>query len=112
MVLVLLLVLFLALMSVGLWAYTRTLLTSAAADAARIAANYDSPSAAATAQVSDLMGDGVTGATRSTLACTSGVDGLLVTVNCTMEAPGIIGLLNGVMPTLDVTGHSAKETLG
>ncbi len=112
MVLVLLLMLFLALLSVGLWAYTRTLLTSAAADAARIAANYDAPSAAATAQVSDLMGDGVTGATRSTLACTSGIDGLLVTVNCTMEAPGIISLLDGVMPTLDVTGHSAKETLG
>lgn len=112
LVLVLLLMLFLALVSVGLWAYTRTLLTSAAADAARIAANYDSPSAAATAQVAELLGDGVTGATSSTLSCSSGVTGLRVTVNCTMEAPGIISLLNGVMPTLEVTGHSAKETLG
>ena len=39
----LLLVLFLALVSVGLWAYTRTLLTAAAADAARVAANYNTP---------------------------------------------------------------------
>lgn len=104
--------LFLGLISVGLWAYTRTLLTSAAADAARVAANYDAPDAAATTQVSTLMGDGVTTATRSTLSCTSGVTGLLVTVNCTMEAPGIIGLLDGVMPTIEVTGHSAKETIG
>jgi Flp pilus assembly protein TadG len=111
-VLVLLLMLFLALISVGLWAYTRTLLTSAAADAARLAANYDAPGAASTTQVSELLGDGVTGATRSTLSCTSGVNGLLVTVNCTMQSPGIIGLLDGVMPTIEVTGHSAKETLG
>jgi hypothetical protein len=39
------------------------------------------------------------------------VVGLLVTVNCTMESPGIVGLLDGVMPTIEVTGHSAKETI-
>jgi len=111
LVLVLLLMLFLALVSVGLWAYTRTLLTSAAADAARDAANYDAASAVTTAQVADLLGDGLAGGTRSTLECSSGVQGLLVTVNCTMEAPGIVGLLNGVMPTIEVTGHSAKETI-
>ena len=104
--------LFLALISVGLWAYTRTLLTSAAADAARIAANYDAADAVATSQVAELLGDGLTGATRSTLSCTSGVTGLLVTVNCTMEAPGVIGMLDGVLPTIEVTGHSAKESLG
>jgi TadE-like protein len=109
---VLLLMVFLALVSVGLWAYTRTLLTSAAADAARDAANFDAAGAIATAQVSALLGDGVTGATRSTLSCTSSVQGLLVTINCTMDAPGIIGLLDGIMPTLEVTGHSAKETIG
>ncbi len=112
LVLVLLLMLFLALISVGLWAYTRTLLTSAAADAARIAANHDSPATAATEQVSALLGGGITGATRSTLSCTSGVQGLLVRVDCEMEAPGIIALLDGVMPTIEVTGHSAKESLG
>lgn len=110
--LVLLLMLFLALVSVGLWAYTRTLLTSAAADAARLAANYDSSADVASARVREILGDGVTGATRSTLSCSSGVQGLLVTVSCTMEAPGIIGLLDGVMPTIEVTGHSAKETTG
>ena len=108
----LLLLLFLAQVSVGLWAYTRTLLTSAAADAARLAANYDASADAPTARVGELLGDGLTGATRSTLACTSGVQGLLVTVHCTMEAPGIVGLLDGVMPTVEVTGHSAKETIG
>jgi len=111
LVLVLLLMLFLALVSVGLWAYTRTLLTSAAADAARDAANYDAASTVTTAQVADLLGDGLSGGTRSTLQCSSGVQGLLVTVNCTMEAPGIVGLLDGVMPTIEVTGHSAKETI-
>jgi Flp pilus assembly protein TadG len=112
LVLVLLLMLFLALVSVGLWAYTRTLLTSAAADAARIAANYDSTGTDATQQVSTLLGGGVTGATRATLTCSSEVQGLLVRVDCQMEAPGIIALLDGLMPTIEVTGHSAKESLG
>ena len=111
LVLVLLLMLFLALVSVGLWAYTRTLLTSAAVDAARLAANYDASPAAATATVSDLLGDGVTGSTRSSLQCSTRVDGLLVSVNCTMQAPGIVAVLDGVMPEIEVTGHSAKETL-
>jgi len=109
---VLLLMLFLALVSVGLWAYTRTLLTSAAADAARVAANYDASAEVATAKAYEIMGDGVTGSTRASLNCSSGVDGLLVTVNCTMEAPGIVSLLDGVMPTIEVTGHSAKESTG
>jgi Flp pilus assembly protein TadG len=111
MVLVLLLMLFLALVSVGLWAYTRTLLTSAAADAARNAANFDASSAVTTAEVATQLGGGLSGSTRSTLSCSSAVVGLLVTVNCTMEAPGIVGLLDGVMPTIEVTGHSAKETI-
>ena len=109
--LVLLLMLFLALISVGLWAYTRTLLTSAAADAARSVANYDAAPVAATALVAEELGGGVTGGTRSTLACTSSVDGLLVSVDCTMQAPGIIALLDGVMPSIEVTGHSAKESI-
>ena len=112
LVLVLLLMLFLALLSVGLWAYTRTLLTSAAADAARLAANYDASATVSTAQVSEMLGDGVTGATRSTLSCDSGLEGLLVTVRCRMQAPGIVGILDGVMPTIEVTGHSAKESIG
>jgi Flp pilus assembly protein TadG len=111
LVLVLLLMLFLALVSVGLWAYTRTLLTSAAADAARLAANYDASAASATATVADQLGDGLTGGTRSTLACSSSIEGLLVTVECTMQAPGIVALLDGVMPAIEVTGHSAKETV-
>ena len=111
LVLVLLLMLFLALLSVGLWAYARTVLTSAAADAARAAANYDVNAVVTTAQVADQLGGGVIGGTRSSLSCASGVDGLLVTVSCTMEAPGIVGLLDGVMPTIEVTGHSAKETI-
>lgn len=109
--LVLLLMLFLALLSIGLWAYARTVLTSAAADAARAAANYDVTGAVTTEQVAAQLGDGVVGGTRSSLRCTSGVDGLLVTVTCTMDAPGIVGLLNGVMPAIEVTGHSAKETV-
>lgn len=103
--------LFLALLSIGLWAYARTVLTSAAADAARVAANYDVSATVTTAQVADQLGDGVVGGTRASLRCNSAADGLLVTVNCTMDAPGIVGLLNGVMPAIEVTGHSAKETV-
>jgi hypothetical protein len=31
-------------------------------------------------------------------------------VQCTMQAPGIVPLLNGVMPSITVTGHSVRET--
>jgi len=110
LVLVLLLMLFLGLLSVGLWAYARTVLISAAVDAARQAANYDVTSTVTTGQVAEQLGDGLVGGTRSTLRCTSGTDGLLVTVNCSMDAPGVVGLLNGVMPAIEVTGHSAKES--
>lgn len=103
--------LFLALLSIGLWAYARTVLTSAAADAARAAANYDVTAAVTTAQVADQLGDGVVGGTRSSLQCRSSADGLLVTVTCTMDAPGLVDVLNGVLPTIEVTGHSAKETV-
>ena len=109
--LVLLLLLFLALLSIGLWAYARTVLTSAAADAARAAANYDASSTVTTDQVAQQLGDGLVGSTRSSLSCSSGVSGLLVTVNCSMDAPGLVGLLDGVLPTIEVTGHSAKETV-
>lgn len=110
LVLVLLLLIFLSLISFGLWAYTRTLLTSAAADAARYAANADVPDQAAVARVQAILGGGVTGRTSATLRCTSGTSGLVVEVRCSMQAPGIVGLLDGVMPTLEVTGHTVKET--
>ena len=51
MVLVLLLLLFLALLSIGFWAYSRTLLTSAAADTARYIANADIDPGAAPGRV-------------------------------------------------------------
>ncbi|GAA1998996.1 pilus assembly protein [Nakamurella flavida] len=109
MVLVMLLLIFLALLSFGLWAYARTVLTSAAADAARYAANADVPDRAATARAHDILGDGPVGGTREELVCSTSADGLLVAVTCTMPAPGIVGLLDGVFPDISATGHSADE---
>ena len=109
MVLVLLLVLFLSLVSLGLWVYTRTLLTSAAAQAARYAANADVPDDAAAARVAEIMGEGVTGQTADSVHCTTATDGALVGVTCTMKAPGVIPLLAGVLPDITVTGHAAAE---
>jgi Flp pilus assembly protein TadG len=110
MVLVLLLMLFLALVSVGFWAYSRILLTSASADAARYIANADIPVSAAAARVATLLDGSIAASTTTSLQCTSGADGQLVHVTCTMRAPGIIGLLDGVLPDVTVTGHSVKET--
>lgn len=109
MVLVMLLLIFLALLSFGLWAYSRTILTSAAADAARFAANADVPDRAATARAYEILGDGPVGGTRGQLVCSTSAQGLLVEVTCTMPAPGIVGLLDGVFPDITVTGHSAAE---
>lgn len=110
MVLVLLLMLFLALLTVGFWAYSRTLLTSASADAARYIANADIPDQAAAARVAQLLDGSIAASTSTSLHCTSTTDGLLVQVTCTMRTPGFISLLDGVLPDLAVTGHSIKET--
>ena len=109
MVLVLLRLLFLALLSGGFWAYTRTLLTSAAADAARYIANADIPDTAAPARVAELLHGSIAAATSSSLACASTTAGLLVAVHCTIRTPGIVSFLDGVMPDITVTGHSLKE---
>ncbi len=109
MVIALLMLLFLSLIQVCLWAYTRTLLTSAAAESARYAGLHGASNGDATARVAQILGSGVTGSTRNTLQCSASTDGVLVQVHCTMTAPGIVGLLDGVMPRLDVTGHSALE---
>ncbi len=113
MVLVLLLMLFLALVSFGFWAYTRTLLTSAAADTARYLANADiadTPAAVAD-RVATLLRGSVAASTSASLACTSTSTGLLVDITCTIRAPGIISLLDGILPDITVTGHSIKESL-
>jgi TadE-like protein len=108
---VLLLTLFLGLVSVGLWAYTRTILTSAAADAARAAATYGTAPEVATTTAAAIVAGGPSDGTADQLSCRSAVEGLLVTVRCTMPAPGVIGLLDGVLPDIDVTGHAARETI-
>lgn len=107
MVIALLMLLFLALLQVCLWAYTRTLVSAAAADAARYAAL--SGTVDVTQRVSDRLGDGIGTGMKSTLSCTSAAGSTLVEVRCTMDAPGLVGLLDGVMPMLDVTSHAALE---
>lgn len=112
MVTVLLMTLFLSLLSVGLWAYTRILLTSAAAEAARYAANANVSDDAAGEKAAQYLGSGIVSSTKGSLSCRSGSDGLLVSVTCTMTAPGLLGFLDGVLPDITVTGHSVKEKVG
>ena len=109
MVTVLLMTLFLGLLSVGLWAYTRILLTSAAADAARYAANANVSDQVAGSKAAQYLGSGIVASTKGSLSCRSGRDGLLVSITCTMTAPGLLGFLDGVLPDITVTGHSIKE---
>lgn len=109
MVTVMLMLLFLAMVSIGLWLYSRTVLTAAAADAARYIANADITPGQAAVRVADILGNGVVGSTSASLRCTESTVGALVGVSCTMDAPGIVGLLDGVLPELTVDGHSARE---
>lgn len=109
MVIVLLMFLFLALVSIGLWLYTRTVITAAAADAARYVANQDIPPSAARGKVLELLGDGIVSSTRSGLTCEALDEGALVGVRCTLPAPGVMALLDGVLPDITVTGHSVRE---
>jgi hypothetical protein len=109
MVVGLLMLLFLALLSVALWAFSRTILTSAAAEAARYAANADVPDAAATARAADVLGGGPVGATRADLRCRTTSGPLVVEVTCTMPSPGLVSLLDGILPDVTATGHAARE---
>lgn len=109
MVLVLLMLLFLALLSIGFWAYSRTLLTSAAADTARYIANADIDPGAAPERVAQLLQGSIAAGTSNTLTCSSSSDGLLVQVSCRMQTPGLVSILDGVLPDITVTGHSIKE---
>lgn len=110
MVTVMLMMLFLALVSVGLWLYSRTILTAAAADAARYVANADIAPNQAVSKVEQILGTGIAGSTAYSLQCSESDEGMLVGVTCTMKTPGIISLLDGVLPDITGTGHSAKET--
>lgn len=113
MVTVLLMTIFLAMVSVCLWLYSRTLLTSATAQVARHVANADIPASAAADRVTELLGRGIAGSTASTLVCVNepDPDAVLVGVRCTMAAPGLLALLDGVLPDISVTGHAVAENL-
>lgn len=109
MVLGLLLVLFLALVQLCLWAYVRTLAAAATAEAARNAALAGASSLAMTDRVRSALGGGLAAGTADTLVCTGIADAQFIGVHCTLEAPGLVGLLDGVMPQIDVYGHAALE---
>ncbi len=75
MVIVMLLMIFLGLLSICLWAYSRNLLTSATA---RYAANADVPDGAAEQRVQEQLTGTPAGGTLNTLQCTASGDGLMV----------------------------------
>lgn len=110
MVVGLLLLLFFSLVSIGLWAYARVLLTAAAADAARHVANADVGPQAASERVINTLSDGPVAGVGLTVVCTTGVEGVLLAVTCTMTSPGVVSILDGVLPTITVTGHSVEES--
>ncbi|WP_164479179.1 TadE family protein [Nakamurella antarctica] len=112
LVIVVLMLLFLSLVQICLWAYSRTLLTSAAVETAHSAGLAGSHVSNVTGAVGASLGGGITGATRDTLRCNISNDGLMARVECTMQAPGIVGVLDGLMPEISVTGHSALEIPG
>lgn len=112
MVTVMLMTLFLALVGVGLWAYSHALLTDAAGQAARYAANADTSDAPSVSQrAADIMVHTLAANAASTVHCqaTSLADDLTVEVHCTMAAPGILQVLSGILPDVDVTAHALRE---
>ncbi|MBN9610128.1 MAG: hypothetical protein BGO26_02455 [Actinobacteria bacterium 69-20] len=112
MVLVLLMLLFLAMVGVGLWLYTQSLLTSAAAQAARFAASADvQDTTAASRRAADIMAQTIAGRLADTVRCDppESPDPVMIEVRCTMAAPAIVPLLDDVMPTIEVTAHALRE---
>jgi hypothetical protein len=109
MVSVVLLLLFFAVVQGCLWIYTRHILSSAAAEAARYAGLSEVSPFDVTARVADQLGDGVIGGIRDTLVCTTSGTATLTEVRCTVAAPGLVGLLDGVLPDVTAVGHAARE---
>lgn len=111
MVSVVVVLLFLSIVQVCLWIYSRNVLASATADAARYAALADVSAFDVNARVADRMGDGLAAGTKSTLRCTLGGTALMSEVTCTIDSPGLVAMLDGVMPALTVVGHAAREAV-
>jgi hypothetical protein len=112
MVTLMLMTLFLALLGLGLWAYAHSLLTDAVGQAARYAANADVADAqTASARAAEIMSHTLAGGTADTVQCTApqAVDAVMVEVRCTMAAPGLVPLLSGLLPDIDVTAHALRE---
>ncbi|MEO5832420.1 MAG: TadE family protein [Nakamurella sp.] len=111
MVSVVVILLFFAVVQGCFWIYTRHVLTSAAAEAARYAGLAQVSTFDVTARVADQLGDGIIGGTRGSLRCTASGTALMTEVRCTVAAPGLVGLLDGVLPDVVAVGHAAREGL-
>lgn len=109
MVSVVLMLLFFAVVQGCLWIYTRHILSSAAAETARYAGLAEAPAFDVTARVADRLGDAVIGGTRDSLVCLASGSAVLTEVRCTVAAPGLVGLLDGVLPDVTAVGHAARE---
>lgn len=112
MVVVMLMSLFLAIVGIGLWAYAHSLLTGAAGQAARYAANADVTGPdAASVRAAAIMADTFVGSVAATVRCDTlgAADVTMVQVHCTMAAPFAIPLLAEVLPDIDVTAHALRE---
>ncbi len=112
MVTLMLMTLFLALLGLGLWAYARALLTDAAGQAARYAASADVTDVqAASARASEILSHTLAGGAADTVRCEAPqpVDATMIEMHCTMAAPGLVPLLGGLLPDVDVTAHALRE---
>jgi Flp pilus assembly protein TadG len=109
MVSVVLILLFFSVVQGCLWIYTRHILGSAAAEAARYAGLSEVSSFDVTRRVADQLGDSIIGGVRGSLACTLSGSAVTTEVRCTVAAPGLVGLLDGVLPEVTAVGHSARE---
>ncbi len=109
MVTTVVLLLFLAVVQGCLWIYTRHVLSSAAAEAARYAGLSQVSPFDVTARVADQLGDGVISGLRDSLACRPSGTAVMTEVRCTVAAPGLVGLLDGVFPDVTAVGHAARE---
>jgi hypothetical protein len=113
MVTLMLMTLFLALLGLGLWAYAHALLTDAVGQAARYAANSDvTDTQAASDRAAEILSHSLAGGAANTVRCEAPqpVDDVMIEMRCTMAAPGLVPLLSGLLPDIDVTAHALRES--
>lgn len=109
---VMLLSLLMGVIQVGIYLHVRNVVSAAAAEGARVAANADRDASDGVATTETLVAQGLSQEVADSLECGAGGDVVegrdVIVMNCTVSVPLVFGLL-GSLPAPEVSARAMKE---